>query len=422
MKLSTAIKMAFHPATELFPDLKDFEFEALKADIQTNGQQQPILLHEGSIVDGRQRFKACQELGITPKYSELKLKGQPVEQTVVSLNLHRRHLTESQRALIAARICTSRLGVNQTTQGVITQEAAAKELGVSVDSLQRARKVLDSGVEELVHAVSGGMLDVANAMGLATLEVPAVKSILSLDEGEMLRRAKEIRKQMRDAKRLERLASIEAKRKNSQPLDPNGERYSVIYADPPWDYLPEEELGYPTMPLADICTMPVNQRAADDAVLFLWCPAGQLQAGLKVIEAWGFDYKTHAVWDKERTGTGVYFQSQHEVLLLATRGNLPEVPINRRPASIFREVRRKPSQKPNAAYVLIEGMYPELNRLELFCRGKPREGWAGWGNECIVDQPTPADDKPVKVKAVRAAGVNVKTKKPANDSAFVEAA
>ena len=421
MKSSTAIKMTFHPATELFPDLKDSEFEALKADIQTNGQQQPIVLHEGRIVDGRQRFKACQELGITPEFSELKLNGLPVEQTVVSLNLHRRHLTESQRALIAAQICTSRLGVNQTNQGVITQEAAAKELGVSVDSLQRARKVLDSGVDELVQAVSSGTLDVANATGLAKLEVPAVKSILSLDEAEMLRRAKEIRKQMRDGKRQERLASIEAKRKNSLPMDPNGERYSVIYADPPWDYLPEEELGYPTMPLADICNMPVNQRAADDAALFLWCPAGQLPAALKVIEAWGFTYKTHAVWDKERPGTGGYFQSQHELLLLATRGNLPEVPLNRRPASIFREIRRKPSQKPNAAYVLIEGMYPELNRLELFCRGKPREDWAGWGNECIVDQP-PVAEKPVKVKAVRAAGVKVKAKKPANDSAFAEAA
>lgn len=422
MKLSTAIKIAFHPATELFPDMKDSEFDALKADIQTNGQQQPILVHEGMIVDGRQRLRVCQELGVEPKFSDLERNDQPVEQTVVSLNLHRRHLTESQRALIAARICTSRLGVNQTNQGVITQEAAARELGVSVDSLQRARKVLDYGVEELVQAVSNGKIDVANAMGLSKLEIPAVKSILSLDDKDMLRRAKEIRKQMRDEKRQERLVGIEAKRQNSQLLDPDGERYSVVYADPPWDYLPEVELGYPTMPLVDICKMPVNQRAADDAVLFLWCPAGQLHAGLQVIEAWGFTYKTHAIWDKERTGTGVYFQSQHEMLLLATRGNLPEVPMNRRPASIFREVRRKPSQKPNAAYVLIESMYPELNRLELFCRGKPREDWAGWGNECIVDQPTPADEKPVKVKAVRATKVKVSAKKPANDSAFAAAA
>ncbi|GAC1379628.1 MAG: hypothetical protein NVSMB40_19430 [Aquirhabdus sp.] len=85
-------------------------------------------------------------------------------------------------------------------------------------------------------------------------------------------------------------------------------------------------------------------------------------------------------------GQGVYVRVQHEILLIATRGKLPEVPPTSRPESVFAFRRREHSRKPDYCYEMIESMYPELsNKIELFCRGVPRKSWSGFGNECITD-------------------------------------
>ena len=156
----------------------------------------------------------------------------------------------------------------------------------------------------------------------------------------------------------------------------------MIYADPPWDYLAEGALGYPTMTLANICTLGVEMICADDAVLFLWCSASLVGDALEVIKSWGFKYKTQAIWDKGCPGQGQYFRLQHEVLMLATRGKLPEVQFDARAASVIHAKRALHSQKPAIFIDLIEAMYPELKKVELFRRGEVLDGWAGWGNEC----------------------------------------
>ncbi len=96
--------MSSHPAARLFPLIKGDEFEALVDDIRENGQREPILLHpDGSILDGRNRYLACQKLGIEPKFEHWDGEGSP-EEIVLSLNLHRRHLSSAQRAAIAVEI------------------------------------------------------------------------------------------------------------------------------------------------------------------------------------------------------------------------------------------------------------------------------------------------------------------------------
>jgi hypothetical protein len=110
-------------------------------------------------------------------------------------------------------------------------------------------------------------------------------------------------------------------------------KYRVIYADPPWSYGDKqniEGLGgavkhYPTMPLQDICALPVP--AADNAVLFLWVTSPLLEDSFKVINAWGFKYKSSFVWDKVAHNMGHYNSVRHEFLLIATRGSCtPDVP------------------------------------------------------------------------------------------------
>lgn len=147
--------MRAHPAADLFPLMDEADYAALKADIQVNGLHEPLWLHDGLLLDGRHRLRACQELGIEP--ATRNYTGNDPAGFVVSLNLHRRHLDTSQRGMVAARLASLPRGANQhTAKAVPSQAAAAALLNVSIDTVQRARTVLDSGTPELVAAVDHG--------------------------------------------------------------------------------------------------------------------------------------------------------------------------------------------------------------------------------------------------------------------------
>ena len=133
--------------------------------------------------------------------------------------------------------------------------------------------------------------------------------------------------------------------------------------------------------------MPVKDISAEDAVCFLWCSASLLQEGLDVLTAWGFTFKTSMVWNKQISGTGQYARGQHELILIGIKGAVPEVPFSARPPSVLNYPRLEHSRKPREFCDLIDAMYPELSKVELFCRGTPAPGWAGWGNECDYSPP-----------------------------------
>ena len=134
------------------------------------------------------------------------------------------------------------------------------------------------------------------------------------------------------------------------------------------------------MELADICALPVEGLAAENAMLFLWTTGAHLKQAMKVIEAWGFDYRTNIVWGKPSIGPGYYVRSRHEILLVARRGEpaVPE-PANK-PDSLIAAPRGKHSEKPGVFYELLEKAYPGIPKIELFARSA-REGWSAWGNE-----------------------------------------
>lgn len=163
--------------------------------------------------------------------------------------------------------------------------------------------------------------------------------------------------------------------------------FRLLYVDPPWRYEHVEtesraiENQYPTMSHEEICALRVP--AADDAVLFLWATSPKLAEAMNVIDAWGFTYRTCAVWDKEVIGMGYYFRQQHELLLVGAKGSLPVPEPSARKTSVFRVRRGRHSEKPDVVFDVLEQMYPaftESDRVELFSR-KPRAGWSVWGNE-----------------------------------------
>lgn len=190
-----------------------------------------------------------------------------------------------------------------------------------------------------------------------------------------------------------------------------GARFATLLADPPWRFqnrtgkvAPEHKRlsRYPTMDLNQICNLPVSQCLEDRAHCYLWVPNALLPEGLTVLTAWGFDYKSHIVWQKVRKdggpdgrGVGFYFRNVTEILLFGTRGkNVRTLAPGRSQVNfiesevgpdgdILKTRKREHSRKPDEQYDIIEscswGPY-----LELFGRGQ-RAGWTVWGNEAKDD-------------------------------------
>ena len=164
------------------------------------------------------------------------------------------------------------------------------------------------------------------------------------------------------------------------------ETFDLIYVDPPWRYSFSKsnsrkiENQYPTMALEEICSLPIP--ANPNSVLLLWGTAPKVPEALKVMSAWGFEYKTCAIWDKQMIGMGYYFRGQHELLFVGTKGK-PVIPApSSRKSSVLSFKRGRHSAKPVEMYDIIDGMYPDYQKLEMFARNpEPRINWSFWGNE-----------------------------------------
>ena len=162
--------MNAHPLAALFPLLAGPDLEALAADIGTNGLAEPIVLLDGQILDGRNRHAACSLAGVDPSFSEYV--GADPAAWVVSKNLHRRHLSESQRAMVASRLAGMGRGkpsVNRQICRFKTQPEAAELLNVAARSVGSARVVQQQGVPELVDAVDSGGIAVSRAAEIARM-------------------------------------------------------------------------------------------------------------------------------------------------------------------------------------------------------------------------------------------------------------
>jgi ParB/Sulfiredoxin domain len=151
----------FHPIANIFPLMTGDEFNRFKEDIKARKQQEPIIIYQEKILDGRNRYNACKELRLTPDIKPYD--GYDPLGFVLSANLHRRHLNESQRSMIAAKLSSLKLGANQHTKEGPSIEEASKRLNVGKASVERARKVIDDGDPELVKAVEQNKVRVSAA-------------------------------------------------------------------------------------------------------------------------------------------------------------------------------------------------------------------------------------------------------------------
>lgn len=170
-------------------------------------------------------------------------------------------------------------------------------------------------------------------------------------------------------------------------------KYKIIYADPPWEYDDKSishgggaESHYPCMSTKDICKLPVKKLAESDSVLLIWATYPMLPEAIKVIKAWGFEYKTVAfTWVKTTEegkvymGMGRYTRSNAEICMLATRGEgVPRINADIYNTQLHRK--KDHSRKPDKFRNDIVRLFGDLPRIELFSRER-FDGWDVWGNE-----------------------------------------
>lgn len=153
-----------HELALVFPPMTEPEFAAFKEDVREHGQHEPIILYEGKILDGLHRYRACEELGREPRVVRFEGNPRAAAQLVLGQNFHRRHLTASQRALIAAEMCKLRPRGNTGTSPYLTAAQASTLMGVGQDLVKDAKHLLRTGDSELLRSVRDGLQSVSAAV------------------------------------------------------------------------------------------------------------------------------------------------------------------------------------------------------------------------------------------------------------------
>ena len=352
----------YHEVSMIFPMMAEDEYQALKDDIKSNGLLEPIWIDaDGKIIDGRNRHKACIETN-TPMKFKVWNNGQSLVSFVVSLNLKRRHLNASQRAACALDI-----------KPMLEEEANAYKL-----SKLKHGNILPV-VELIPQREEGKSRDQAGEMfGVSGRYVSEAETI------------KEKAPDLFDQVKAGEISLTQARRetvkreRHETPELPTG-KYGVIYADPPWQYSNSGfynavEAEYPTMTEQELIDLDVRDLCDDSSVLFLWATNPLLDVAMRVMEGWGFTYKTNFVWVKDKArGFAWWAKSKHEILMVGTKPK-SNTPVQSAESAITAKRPNEHSKKPEVFYELIETLFPNERKIEMFARNK-RDGWDCWGNE-----------------------------------------
>jgi N6-adenosine-specific RNA methylase IME4 len=372
-----------------------------------NGLLQPIVIRPAEatgyyLVAGRHRLEAARKL----KWGAIGcviLDGVEADAALlaeIDENLIRADLSPAERAMhVAARKPLYEKLHPETKHGGDRKSAkaksspkvedsftkdAAKKTGRSRQSVERDAKRGKDCADVLPDVVGTSLDEGTELDALATLP-PDEKEKLAerAKAGEKVSAKARVKQIARDSR--ERGLGIK------QSLLPD-KKYGVIYADPEWRFEPwSRETGmdraadnhYPTSVTEVIANRDVAAIAADDCALFLWATVPMLPHALLVMAAWGFDYRSHFVWAKDRIGTGYWNRNRHEVLLVGVRGNIPAPTPGTQWDSLVEAAVGEHSAKPRCFVEMIDELFPTLPKIELNCRGQPWSGWDAWGNEAV---------------------------------------
>jgi N6-adenosine-specific RNA methylase IME4/ParB-like chromosome segregation protein Spo0J len=388
--VSSEEELRIHEDAALIPPMSDDEYHTLVEDIRSRGLIHAIVVFEGQVLDGCARYRACREAGVTPRFVRLSAETDPVSY-VASANVMRRHLTVDQRAALAVVLLPH-----------LEKEAARRRLA-AIGQADGSEAQTDEAQTEktkkgAAKANEGGRAreQAAAMFGISGRTVQTAKAIAAADR-ELLESLKAGTIKLAEAKRQVAANKRAAERHDPGAL-PEGP-FDLIVADPPWRYevgtmssSRQIEAHYPTMTMDKLRAMAddIIACSADDAVLLMWATAPLLCQALDLVEAWGYRYQTSMVWIKDKIGTGYWCRNQHEILLIATRGKPAHPETGVRPPSVIHAPRGEHSAKPIEVTLAMEAAFPHARKVELFERGKARDGWCVWGDQTIPSSPDEA--------------------------------
>lgn len=195
------MELKFHALAGIFPYMESAGFAELVADVRKNGVHEPIWLLDGEIIDGRHRYKASQAAGVECPRRDYQ--GDDAAAFVLSLNLNRRHLNESQRGMVAARLATMPKGRHASNSGIplISQSDAAKRLHVSVDTVKQGVKIGKTATPGLIAEVDGGTVSINAAGKVALMEPGQQDALVSAGPAAIKRAAHEAARMKNEARR-----------------------------------------------------------------------------------------------------------------------------------------------------------------------------------------------------------------------------
>jgi len=374
----------FHPIANIFPLIEGEEFDKLFYDVRTFGVREPVWLYEGKILDGRNRYLAAKKAGVP--FERKTYGGTAIEAIhfVWSLNRTRRHMTPSQAAIADAK-----RNKMSDAYAPVKEAAKARQVDAGKEHGRGQQKLVEQIPQPIENKPEPKTRDVrAKTAGTNPKYIDLADKLVE-ERPDLVADVESGKKTLSQVQREIRQEELSAR----TPPPPTG-KYRVIYADPPWKYndtmaiskdgLSENygpaEAHYPPMTIPELCSLPVKDIAEDDAVLFIWTTSPLLEDTFPIIKAWGFKYKTSFVWDKVKHNMGHYNSVRHEFLLVCTRGSC--TPDVKKLFDSVQSIERsdKHSQKPQEFRDIIDTIYTQGTRIELFAR-EQANGWELWGNE-----------------------------------------
>jgi len=362
----------------LIPPLAPEELAQLEANILADGCRDPLVTWNGILIDGHNRHAICTNHGLPFETVAKEFAGRAEARIWMRQNqAGRRNLSAAWRIELELGTKADLLEVGRVkhaeTVGRPNKESLSQNDNDSPQPKHDTRKEIAKAA-----GVSTGQVGMAEQL---MKKAPELWEKAKEDEVSISTAYKEMKREEKKAEHAEKVKA--AKELGGTPMEFIGP-FDIVMADPPWRYDHQEaanreiENHYPTADIAEICTHVPN--AKPDSILFLWATAPKIPEALQVMSAWGFTFKTSAVWDKEIIGMGYWFRGQHELLLVGVKGSPGATPEAARRSSIFREKRGPHSKKPQSVYEWVESAFPAQSKLEMYCR-TPRNGWAKWGNE-----------------------------------------
>jgi len=342
------------------------KYEELKQSISENGLYEDIIINEqNQVLDGHHRLRACKDVNVIPRFQVRRFESKDEEMIyVIETNLTRRQLQVFQE--VELRLSVERIKAKQ--RQIELGKTHGKHPLESNDSKGRVREVIS---EKLTTTASPKT--VQRAIYVIDHAPDEIKEMARLGNN---RGGWSISKAYSETKK-----AVEPETKTPPLPD---DQFNVIYADPPWKYgftmtySRDITNHYPVMELEEIKNLKIP--SAKDSILLLWTTVTKLEESIEVLNAWGFTYKTHMIWVKDKIGMGYWFRGKHELLLLGIKGNFKTPDSSVLKPSVLEAPRKEHSAKPHEVYEIIESYFPNGKYLELFSRNK-RDNWVMWGNE-----------------------------------------